>query len=128
MHSKIFTLLLGAAGSALAQRPSSTPFCDYYTTAVLGNNTADSQYNLLTVLVNTVVIGNYSTCAIGSGLPGILAPATYGGEQVNLLPYFNGGLLSTNVDDKPSSVSFLDGGGAPVLMQNLPANDENSNQ
>jgi hypothetical protein len=65
---------------------------------------------------------------VGGGLPGILAPATYGGEQVNLLPYFNGCLLSTNVNNIPSSVNFLDGGGAAPLMQNMPANNANSNQ
>ena len=60
--------------------------------------------------------------------PGILAPAVYGGEQVNLLPYFNGCLESTNVNNMPASVNFLDGGGAAPLMMNLPANSANSNQ
>ena len=128
MHSKRFALLFGAAGSVVAQRPSGTSICDYYTTAVLKVDTPANQYTLLTVLVNTVVIGNYSACAVGGGLPGILAPAYYGGEQVNLLPYFNGCLESTNVNDMPSSVNFLDGGGAAPLMQNMPANSPNSNQ
>lgn len=82
----------------------------------------------MTKLVNTVVIGNYTACAAGPGLPGILAPATYGGEQVMLLPYFNGCLVSTNVNDVASSVNFLDGGGAVPLMNNMPANNVNSNQ
>ncbi|KAK5456827.1 hypothetical protein LTS15_004607 [Exophiala xenobiotica] len=128
MHFKLFALLCSAAGSALAQRPSGTSICDYYTTALLKEDTPANQYALLTVLVNTVVIGNYSACAVGGGLAGILAPANYGGEQVNLLPYFNGCLLSTNVDNMPSSVNFLDGGGAAPLMNNMPANNPNSNQ
>ncbi len=128
MHFKRFALLSGAAGSALAQRPSGTSICDYYTTALFKDDSAVNQYTLLTVLVNTVVIGNYSACAVGGGLPGILAPAYYGGEQVNLLPYFNGCLESTNVNNMPSSVNFLDGGGAAPLMQNMPANSPNSNQ
>lgn len=49
---------VAAAASANAQRPSDTPICDYYTTALLKNNTAENQLALLTVLVNTVVIGN----------------------------------------------------------------------
>jgi hypothetical protein len=53
------TLALAAAvGSALAQRPSNTSICDYYTTALLKNNTATNQMTLLTLVVNTAVIGN----------------------------------------------------------------------
>lgn len=47
-----------AVGSASAQRPSNTSICDYYTTALLKENTADNQATLLTLVVNTVVIGN----------------------------------------------------------------------
>lgn len=128
MLYKSTLLLLGGTYSVLASRPSDTSICDYYTQAVLKSNTPADQYTLLTVIVNTVVIGNYSPCAVGGSLPGILAPATYGGEKVNLLPYFNGCLVSTNVNNKPSSVNFLDGGGAAPLMNNMPANDANSNQ
>jgi len=120
--------LLAVIASVAAQRPSDISICDYYTNALLGSTSPADEYAVLTILVNTAVIGNYSACAVGSGLPGILAPAEYGGEQVNLLPYFNGCLESTNVNNVPSSVNFLDGGGAAPLMQNLPANSANSNQ
>jgi hypothetical protein len=43
---------------AAAQRPDDEPICDYYTTALLEENTAENQATLLTLLVNTVVIGN----------------------------------------------------------------------
>jgi hypothetical protein len=52
------TTLLAAASTAAAQRPTNTSICDYYTTALLTNNTAENQYTLLQLLVNTVVIGN----------------------------------------------------------------------
>lgn len=53
------TLAVAAAvGSAVAQRPSNTSICDYYTTALLKNNTAANQKTLLTLVVNTAVIGN----------------------------------------------------------------------
>jgi len=58
MHFSKVALALAAAGSAAAQRPTNTPICDYYTTALLKNNTAENQLTLLTLLVNTVVIGN----------------------------------------------------------------------
>lgn len=128
MLYKSILVLLGGTYNVLAGRPSGTSICDYYTQAVLMSNTPADQYTLLTVLVNTVVIGNYSACAVGGSTAGILAPANYGGEDVNLLPYFNGCLLSTNVNNKPSSVNFLDGGGAAPLMNNMPSNDPNANQ
>jgi hypothetical protein len=49
--------------------------------------------------------------------------------EVNLLPYFDGGLASTNNGGIMGvSVNFLDGGGAAPLMMNMPANDTSSNQ
>ncbi len=50
--------IAAAAGSVAAQRPSNTSICDYYTTALLTNNTAANQKTLLTLVVNTAVIGN----------------------------------------------------------------------
>lgn len=55
------TIIAAAAASisgVSAQRPSDTSVCDYYTTALLKNNTAENQATLLTLVVNTVVIGN----------------------------------------------------------------------
>lgn len=53
------TLIVAAAtGLAMAQRPTDTSICDYYTTAALKNNTAANQMTLLTLVVNTAVIGN----------------------------------------------------------------------
>lgn len=125
---KVQTLAL-SLGLALAQGSSAQQsICDKYTTALLKDNTPANQYTLLTLLVNTVVIGNYTKPNVGIAVPGILAPGMYNGEEVNLLPYFNGCLESTNVNGKPASVNFLDGGGAAPLMKNMPANDMTSNQ
>lgn len=48
---------------AAAQRPEDESICDYYTTALLKENTAENQATLLTLVVNTVVIGNCKTLA-----------------------------------------------------------------
>ncbi|KAK1976585.1 hypothetical protein LZ30DRAFT_734242 [Colletotrichum cereale] len=129
MHSKTILTILAAAGVAVAQRPTDTPICDYYTTALLKNNTGANQYTLLTLFVNTVVIGNYTMPNVGVKVPGILAPGTYNGAEVNLLPYFNGALASSNRGGSSGvSVNFLDGGGAAPLMKNMPANDDKSEQ
>ena len=50
--------IAAAVGLAMAQRPSNTSICDHYTTALLMNNTAANQKTLLTLIVNTAIIGN----------------------------------------------------------------------
>ncbi|KAJ3480546.1 hypothetical protein NLG97_g8049 [Lecanicillium saksenae] len=109
-------------------RPKDTPICDYYTTALLKNNTAENQATLLTLLVNTVVIGNYTMPNVGVSVDGILKDGEVDGTKVSLAPYFSGALASTNRNDKPTCVNFLDGGGAEPLMKNMAANDDKSNQ
>ncbi|KAI9048293.1 hypothetical protein LZ554_008088 [Drepanopeziza brunnea f. sp. 'monogermtubi'] len=107
----------------------SLSFCDKYTTALFMNNTAENQKTLLTAVVNTAVIGNYSESKTGMAVPGILAPGTVNGTPVNLLPYFNGGLASSNRGGVVGvSINFLDDGGAAPLAMGKPANGTDSNQ
>ena len=114
---------------ASAQRPANESICDYYTTALLKVNNATNQMTLLTLLVNTAVIGNYTQPNVGVHVPGILANGTYNGTAVSLLPYFSGGLLSTNEGGSSGmAVNFLDDGGAAPLMLNKPANGTTSKQ
>lgn len=125
MHYSTLAVMLGAVGSAFAQNMS---VCDKYTTALLMDNNATNQYTLLTLLVNTVVIGNY-TQPNKNAVPGILAKGEYNGKEVNLLPYFDGTLMSSNRGgSKGVSINFLDDGGAEPLMKNMPANSEKSQQ
>jgi len=66
---------------------------------------------------------------VGIAVPGILAPGMVDGEEVNLLPYFNGELASTNTGGMVGrSVNFLDGGGAAPLMENMASNNPESRQ
>jgi len=137
--SRVVAVFLGATYVS-AQAPAGTSMCDYYTTAVLKNNTADNQLALLTVLVNTAVIGNYSSFGNGMAVPGILTKGAYMGSPVNLLPFFDGTSgATTNTGNgtnqvagtnsvATAGVNFLDGGGATPLMNNMPANDVTSNQ
>lgn len=105
-------ILLAAAGACVASAQS---LCDKHTTELLGSNTAANQYTLLQLLVNTVVIGNYTQPNVGISVPGILADAKFGGEDVSLLPYFNGCLKSSN-RGQPTAINFLDGGGAASVI------------
>jgi hypothetical protein len=128
----MLSLILGVAAAitgAAAQRPSNTSICDYYTTALLTNNTAENQYTLLTLVVNTAVIGNYTQPNVGIAVPGILAPGTYDNQDVNLLGYFDGSMNTSNRGGSSGvMVNFLDGGGATPLTENMPANNTSSNQ
>ncbi|TVY68884.1 hypothetical protein LSUE1_G008072 [Lachnellula suecica] len=114
------------ATGVAAQRPSNTTMCDYYTTALLTNNTAANQMTLLTLVVNTAVID--TTPNVGVKVNGILNPGMVNETAVNLLPYFNGQLASSNRGGVGRSVNFLDGGGAAPLEKNMPANSTTSNQ
>jgi len=126
-----------AAAAGVAQAvPANTTVCDYYTTALLKNNTAENQYTVLKYLVNTVVIGNALPKPNITGVTwpdtkvaGILAKGNVNGTDVNLLPYFDGGLASSNRGGSNGvAVNFLDDGGAVPLTMNMPANGTSSNQ
>jgi hypothetical protein len=52
-------LLVLTAAAANAERPADVSICDYYTKTLLGKeNTPENQLFLLTLLVNTVILGN----------------------------------------------------------------------
>ncbi|OWO99531.1 hypothetical protein B2J93_3978 [Marssonina coronariae] len=125
MHFKSLAAA-AAAGTVAAQNPPS--FCDKYTAALFKDNSAANQLKLLTAVVNTAVIGNYTESKTGTAVPGILAPAVVDGKAVNLLPYFNGCLASTNAGGTPKAVNFLDDGGAAPLMMDKPSNSSGSRQ
>ena len=128
MRSLIIRTSLAFTGLVAAQRPSSTPICDYYTTALLKENNATNQMKLVTLVVNTAVIGNYTMPNVGIKVDGILAKGKYNDTEVNLAPYFSGALVSTNRDGKRTIVNFLDDGGADPLKDNKPAKGTASNQ
>ncbi|SMR45713.1 unnamed protein product [Zymoseptoria tritici ST99CH_3D1] len=140
MKTSILTLASVLSAAAVPQtyqqqtddceHPPAPSLCDKYTTALLKDNTAANQQTVLTLIVNTAIIGNYSSNP-GSlvAVPGILAPGTGDYAGVDLSVYFTGALKSTNRGGKTGvSVNLLDGGGAAPLKKNKPADDTTSNQ
>ncbi|KAK6344321.1 hypothetical protein TWF696_007961 [Orbilia brochopaga] len=101
--------------------------CDKYTTAIFSENTGSNQYSLIVRLINTALIGNYIAPS-NVNLSGILLPGLYMGQEISLLSYFNGGLVSTNRGTEPSVINFLDNGGVTALAQNRPSYSQTSNQ
>lgn len=130
MFLKALIILAAVGSTVLAQRPSNTTICDYYTPAVVKEeNSPASQQKLMALIVHTFILGNYTTPNTGVKVAGIAAPNVYEGHEVNLLPYFTGGYASTNLGG-PHGVAknFLDDGGATALLQTKPADGTTSNQ
>ncbi|CZR69265.1 uncharacterized protein PAC_19165 [Phialocephala subalpina] len=118
---------LGVASFSLAQRPTNTTICDYYSSSILGANTAANQKLLTTLLINTVVLGNYTTPNTGISVHGFATPAIYNGTEVALLPYFTPAPPSANKGgDVGVGVAFLDDGGAVPLQHNMSSNGNTS--
>lgn len=129
MLQPILLTLIGSGFASAAKRAANATICEHYSTLLLGASNATTQHTLMTLVVNTAVIGNYSS-ASKSYVPGILATdATYNNVKVDLLQFFDGSLYSTNNGvATPGSTNFLDGGGAAVLKESMPANNVTSNQ
>jgi hypothetical protein len=119
MFSKTLVLLAAVSGALASGRPANWSLCDYYAMKYWNatENLAINQYNLLNVLVNRFAFGRVLT-QDGDQITGFLNPGQFRGNYVNLLPYFNGGLASTN-QNGPSGVAvniltLLDDGIYPI--------------
>lgn len=120
-----FVALLASLSATLAQRPSNISICDFYTPAILGESTASNQLLLITLWVNTFVLGNYTTPNVGIPVHGFAKPDVYNGTEVALLPYFTGAYNSTNLGgDSGTTKLFLDDGGATPVLMNMSSNGD----
>lgn len=126
------SLVLVAALSVVnAQRPENVSICDYYTSNVLGENTAENQQTLMQLITHTFILGNYTTPNVGIKVAGVAAPGNFEGHEVNILNYFTGAYYSSNGYDGGDvgiAKNFLDDGGAEALLANKSSNTNSSNQ
>lgn len=91
--------------------------------SILGENTASNQLLLITLWVNTFVLGNYTTPNVGIPVHGFATPDIYNGTEVALLPYFTGAYNSTNLGGSSGTTKlFLDDGGAVPVLKNMSSN------
>ncbi|OCT44768.1 hypothetical protein CLCR_06434 [Cladophialophora carrionii] len=108
-------------------RPNDTTICDYYTPLILGKeNTSANELELMALITHT--FSRQLHHSYGIKVDGTVGPRTLQGHDINLLPYFTGGYVSSNDVGKASVVNFLDDGGATARLTNKPADTNNSNQ
>ncbi len=102
-------------GLTLAQRPSNASICDYYSISLYGENTTEFQSKLMQEIVALAFAGGANIPNISSEITGILNPGQFNDEFVNLQPWFNGSIDSTNLNNQPVGINWLDGGGTEPL-------------
>ncbi|KFY40279.1 hypothetical protein V495_05503 [Pseudogymnoascus sp. VKM F-4514 (FW-929)] len=107
--------------TVLAQRPSTISICDYYTQVAYGSASEANQLKLVQSIVALAFSGPKSIPSkkVPKELTGILNPGFQRGQRVDLLPYFNGTLASTNLNNQPVGVNWLDDGGLTPLSDYL---------
>lgn len=112
--------------------PTKLSICNTYTSLILGSSNPSNQHLLMTLFVNTALVGNYTTPNTGVAVNGIMWPGAWKGEPVDLMPWFNGDLASSNPcpDDcgQGVSVNWLDSGGPEALRRNLTSFEGGTNQ
>ncbi|KAJ3496363.1 hypothetical protein NLG97_g2719 [Lecanicillium saksenae] len=110
-------LLVGAIlDTTQAQRPSSQSICDYYATKRYGANNITTQQLLMQSIVSLAYAGGSELSNALSGSAGIFNHGQFKGQDVFLRPWFDGSKPTTNLNDQPVGVDWLDGGGTQPLI------------
>ena len=113
---KMMLLLIFLFGASLAQRPSTASTCDYYSQSLYGANNSQTQSQLVQHIVALAFAGAPSgTTNISSDITGILNTGTFQDSPVDLAPWFNGAIDSTNLNDQAVGINWLDDGGLSPL-------------
>jgi hypothetical protein len=115
-RSMMFFAIVLLFGVTLAQRPNNASICDYYAMNLYGANTTETQSKLMQGIVSLAFCGGAGIPNVSSEITGILNPGNFNGEPVNLHPWFDGSIDSTNLNNIPVEVDWLDGGGTEPLL------------
>ncbi|KAH8723577.1 hypothetical protein GQ44DRAFT_656497 [Phaeosphaeriaceae sp. PMI808] len=113
--SSVIACLALLLGSGFAQRPNTASLCDFYAQARYGANSSETQLKFIQNVVCLAFEGGSRLNNVSSDITGILRPGKYNGIDINLLQYFNGSRASTNVNNAPIGINWLDQGGATPL-------------
>jgi hypothetical protein len=109
--------------SGFAQRPNSATVCDYYAQTKFGANSSATQLRFMQNVVCLAFEGGSSLTNVSSELTGILRPGKFLGNDIDLLQYFNGSRASTNVNNAPIGINWMDQGGTVPLASFLAGGD-----
>ncbi len=123
--STVLACLLLLTRLSSAQRPSNASVCDYYAQVKYGANTSDTQQNLIRHIVSLAFEGGSQLKNLPSGLTGILRPGVQNGVDIDLFGWFNGSKQTTNVNNAPIGIDWMDQGGPAPLAAFL-AGDANT--
>ncbi|KAB5559623.1 hypothetical protein GE09DRAFT_1113622 [Coniochaeta sp. 2T2.1] len=109
-------LLLQTGRGVYAQRPSSLSICDYYAGNRYGVNNATTQFRLMQSIVALAFGGGRGVAGADPDSTGILNPGRFEEQDVNLRSWFDGTKATTNLNNQPIGINWLDGGAeAPLL-------------
>jgi hypothetical protein len=111
----VATLLFGAS---LAQRPPNATICDYYTVKLYGSNTSDTQNKLMQSII-ALAFGGGANLENATDITGVFNPGNFQGTPVDLHTWFDGSKATTNLNNVPVGINWLDGGGAQPLNNYL---------
>ena len=112
----IFTIYL-FLGLGLAQRPSNVSICDYYATSKYGTNSSDTQLQLIQSIVALAFGGSFNLSQYS--VTGILNQGTFQTTTVDLRQFFNGSIQSSNLNNQPVAIDWLNGGALDPLYSFL---------
>jgi hypothetical protein len=106
-------------GVSFAQRPTNASTCDYYAESLYGVNSSTTQFQLIQSIVALAFGGGFNLSNVSSDITGILNPGTFQNLTVDLRPWFNGSIDSSNLNDQPVGINWLDDGGTDPLYSFL---------
>ena len=101
-------LLLPALSKA--QRPSHASLCDYYTTQRYGDNSTANQVKLLESIFAVCTCRRLNAGQRLRPTDWHFQPRGICRKFGNLRPYFDGTIPSTNLNNQPVGIDWLDGG------------------
>lgn len=110
-------------GLSLAQRPSNVSICDYYALNKYGTNSSDSQLQLIQSIVALAFGGAFNLS--NYTVTGILNKGTFQTTTVELRQFFNGSIQSSNLNNQPVGIDWLDGGALEPLYSYLAGDTSN---
>ena len=119
LQSTMFLILALLLLPAIAQRADNETLCDYYAIQRYGSNTTTNQFKLLQGIFALAFAGGSVLLNASDELTGIFNPGTFGGVPVTLLPWFNGTRATTNLNNMPVAINWLDGGGETVQTKDV---------